>query len=95
MKKWLILAVMAAVAVGVQADEAGKKKKGKGKPITKEKYVAQQKEAAEKEGKKFNKKKAAKKFDKMDTNGDGKLTGDEKPKKKGKGNKEKSKNPAE
>ena len=63
------------------AGETSEKKKGEGKPVTKEAYIANQKKMAEKQGKEFDEAKAAKRFDKMDKNKDGKLTGDEKNKK--------------
>jgi hypothetical protein len=84
MKKWFVLALIACMAVGVQAGEGADKKKGEGKPVSKEQFVAQQKKMAEKKGTEYDQAKAEAKFDKMDKNQDGKLTADEKPKKKGK-----------
>ncbi|MDF7825622.1 hypothetical protein P4B35_16465 [Pontiellaceae bacterium B12227] len=86
MKKWFVLALIACVAVGVQAGEGEKKGKGKGesKPVTKEMFVAQQKKMAEKKGTEFDQAKSEAKFDKLDKNKDGTLTADEKPQKKGK-----------
>ncbi|VGO16563.1 hypothetical protein PDESU_05154 [Pontiella desulfatans] len=85
MKKWFVLALIACVAVAVQAGE-GKKKDGDakqgGKDVTKEQFVAQQKKMAEKKGTEFDQAKAEAKFDKMDKNKDGKLSADEKPAKK-------------
>jgi hypothetical protein len=89
MKKWFVLALIAGVAIGVQAgDGADKKKddgKGEGKPVTKEMFVANQKKMAEKKGIEFDQAAAEAKFKKMDKNKDGKLTGDEVPQRKGKG----------
>lgn len=87
MKKWFVLALIACVAVGVQAGEGESKKKGKGegKTVTKEKFIANQKKMAEKKGTEFDQAKSEARFDKMDKNQDGKLTADEKPQKKGKG----------
>ena len=87
MKKWFVLALIVCVAGAIQAGEDGAKKgKGKGKEVTKEQYVAQQKKMAEKKGNEFDQAKAEAKFDKADKNADGKLTADEKSmgKKKGK-----------
>lgn len=86
MKKWFVLALIAAVTVGVQAGEGTEKgkKKGADKPVTKEQYVAQQKKMADKKGSEFDQAKIEARFDKMDKNGDGTLTSDEKPAKKAK-----------
>jgi hypothetical protein len=86
MKKWFVLALIACVAVAVQAGEGKKKgdaKKG-GKDITKEQYVANAKKQAEKKGAEFDQAKVEARFDKMDKNKDGKLSADEKPQRKGK-----------
>ena len=89
MKKWFVLALIACVAVAVQAGEGKKKgqEKGQGKDISKEKYIANQKKMAEKKGIEFDQAKVEKHFDRMDANKDGKLSPDEKPQrgKKGKG----------
>ena len=88
MKKWFVLALIACVAVAVQAGEGKKKGEGKGKgtgEVTKEKFVAQQKKMAEKKGIEFDQAKVEARFDKMDKNKDGKLSADEKPQPKGKG----------
>ena len=86
MNKWFVLALIATVAFGTQAGEGEGKKKGEGKDaeITKAQFVAKQKAMAEKKGAEFDQAATEAKFDKLDENGDGKLTGDEKPKKKGK-----------
>lgn len=93
MKKWFVLALIACVAIGVQAAEGDAKKKGKGKgaaePVTKEMYVAKMKKNAEKRGTEFDQAKAEAKFDKLDKNKDGKLGADEKPPKKEKKGSEK------
>lgn len=95
MKKWFVVALIACVAVGVQAgDGDGDKGKGKDKdkPVTKEQYLANQKKMAEKKGVEFDKAAAEVKFNAKDKNKDGKLTGDEKGKgKKGKGKKDEGK----
>ncbi|WP_372806635.1 hypothetical protein [Pontiella sp.] len=84
MKKWLVMAMIACVAVAVQAGEGEKKGKGESKPkdVTKAQFVAQQKKMAEKKGTEFDQAAVEAKFDKMDKNKDGKLTADEKPTKK-------------
>jgi len=86
MNKWFILALIATVAFGVQAGEGEGKKKGEGKhaEVTKAQFVARQKAMAEKKGTEFDPAATEAKFDKLDKNSDGKLTGDELPKKKGK-----------
>ena len=86
MKKLFILALIVAVAGMAQAGEEGKKK-GEGKDVTKEQFVAQQKKMAEKKGTEYDQAKADARFDKMDKNKDGKLSADEKGKGKGKGKK--------
>ncbi len=89
MKKWFVLAMIACVAVVVQAgDGEGKGKnegKGKGGDVTKEQFIAQQKKMAEKKGMEFDQAKAEKKFENLDKNKDGKLSPDEKPAPKGQG----------
>lgn len=87
MKKWFVLALIACVAVGVQAGEGKKKGEGKGKVVTKEQFVAQQKKMAEKKGVEFDLAKAEARFKKLDKNKDGKLTADEKPQRGKKGKK--------
>ncbi len=89
MKKWFVLALIACVAVGIQAGEDAAKKKGeaKGKDVTKEQYIANAKKQAEKKGTEFDQAKVEARFAKMDKNGDGKLSADEKGKGKGKGKK--------
>ncbi|MDF7807359.1 hypothetical protein P4E94_07915 [Pontiellaceae bacterium B12219] len=85
MKKWLIVALVACVAAGVQATD-GKKdsgKKGKDAPVTKEQFLKQMKARAEKVGKEFDPAKAEAEFKKLDKDADGVLTGAEKKKKKG------------
>jgi len=85
MKKWFVLALIACVALGVQAGEGKKKGEGKrGKDVTKEQFVARQKKMAEKKGTEFDQAKAEARFVKLDKNKDGKLSPDEKPQKKGK-----------
>lgn len=88
MNKWFVLALIATVAFGVQAGDGEGEKKGEGKDaeITKAQFVARQKTMAEKKGTEFDQTATEAKFDKLDKNGDGKLTGDEKPKRKGKKN---------
>lgn len=92
MKKWFVLALIVCVAAAVQAGEEGKKKgEGKGKDVTKEKFVANAKKQAEKKGTEFDQAKVEARFDKMDKNGDGVLSADEKGKGKGKGKGKKKK----
>ena len=83
MKKWFVLALIACVAVAVQAGEDKKKDEGKDKKqssaVSKEQFVAQQKKMAEKKGKEFDQAKVEARFDKLDKNKDGKLTDEEKP----------------
>lgn len=93
MNKWVVLVVALMMVAGVQAAEEKSKGKGKG-PVTKEKYIANQKKRAEKAGKEFDQAKAEKVFSKLDKNGDGVLTKDEMPPKKGK-KKEKGKKGAD
>ena len=95
MKKGYVLALIACVAIGVQAGDAAKKGNGKGKPVSKEKYVAQQKKMADKKGIEFEQAKIERKFNKLDKNKDGKLSADEKPQAKGKKSKGKSKGKGE
>ena len=85
MKKWLAVALFACVAVAVQAGEGEGKKKGQGGDTTKEQYIAQAKKQAETKGTEFDQAKVEAKFDKMDTNKDGVLSGDEKSQGKAKG----------
>ena len=85
MKKWFILALIVCFGAAVQAGEEGKKKgedKGKGKDVTKEAFVANQKKMAEKKGTEFDQAKSEARFEKLDKNKDGKLSADEKPAKK-------------
>lgn len=84
MKKWFVWALVAMMAVGVQAADKKKGNKGSGGmdadkdgKVSKEEFVASQAKRAEKAGKEFDAKKAEKMFDKNDKNGDGFLTGDE------------------
>jgi hypothetical protein len=89
MKKWFVMALVVCVAAAVQAgDGKGKGKKKKGKEITKEEYVAKQRKNAEKKGVEFDQSKSEANFDKLDKDGSGTLTADEKTgKKKKKGKK--------
>lgn len=90
MKKWFVMAMIVCLAAAVQAAEGeGKKKgegkgKGKGGDVTKEQFVANAKKQAEAKGAAFEQAKVEARFEKMDKNKDGVLSGDEKqqPKKK-------------
>lgn len=83
MKKWFMVALIACVAVGVQA-------KKEFKAQTKAEYVAERKAKAEKKGQDFDKAKWVKKFDGKDANKDGILTAEENSSKnKNKKNKDK------
>jgi hypothetical protein len=90
MKKWFVLALIVCVSAAVQAGEGEAKKKGAakgGKEVSKEQFVAQQKNMAEKKGTEFDQAKSEARFAKMDKNKDGKLSPDEKPQKGKKGKK--------
>jgi hypothetical protein len=94
MKKLLVMLIVGCVAVSFAGEEKGADKgEKKGKDVTKEQFVAQQQKMAEKKGETFDQAAAEAKFDKMDKNGDGVLTADEKGKKKG--GKKKGEKPAE
>jgi hypothetical protein len=84
MKKWFVLMLVVCISAAVQAEETKKKGKKEPKVTTKESYLAWKKGEAEKAGKEFDKAAAEAHFDKRDKNKDGKLTGDEKGKPKGK-----------
>lgn len=70
MQKWILAAIIVSVAAFAQAKPA--------KEVTLEKYIAQQKKNAEKKGREFDQAKVEKRFKKLDVNGDGKLTAEEK-----------------
>jgi hypothetical protein len=90
MKKWIAVALIVCVAAFVQAAE--KKGKGEAKPQTKEQFVAAAQKRAEKESKDFDKAKCEAQFDKMDKDGDGTVTPEEKAAAmKGKGGKKPAK----
>ncbi len=72
MQKWIIAALVVSVAAFAQA-----KPKDKG-PVNLEKYLAQAKKQAEKRGREFDQAKTEKKFKKLDADGDGTLTAEEK-----------------
>jgi len=80
MKKWIAVALIVCVASFVQAAE-GKKKggkgKGAGKPMNKEQFVAAAEKRMKAAGKEFDKAKVEKMFDKLDTDGDGTVTPEE------------------
>ena len=85
MKKWLIIACVAAICASVQAAEEGKKKAEAAKekkPMTKEQYLAAKQKRAEKNGTEFNKALAEKQFERMDKNKDGILSPEERQGKK-------------
>ncbi|MCF7849101.1 MAG: hypothetical protein K9M45_09640 [Kiritimatiellales bacterium] len=84
MKKWIVLAMIVCVAV---CAEAGKKDKGAAKEQTKEQFVEAAKKRAEKGGKTFDQAKTEKSFDKLDKDGDGKLSAEEQAAKSKKGGK--------
>ncbi|MDF7799519.1 EF-hand domain-containing protein [Pontiellaceae bacterium B1224] len=88
MKKWLVIALVACVAAGVQAAEEttddSARKKVKNTSITKDQFMKKMKADVEKVGDVFDPAKANAEFKKLDKDGDGKLTGAEMPKKKGK-----------
>jgi len=79
MNKWFVLTMLVCMAAAVHAGEEGKKKGKGGGDVTKAQFVERQQKMAEKKGADFDKAKAEAKFDKMDKNGDGVLTADEKP----------------
>jgi Ca2+-binding EF-hand superfamily protein len=85
MKKWLVVALVACVAAGVQAADGTKedsaKKKAKNSSISKDQFLKQMKKDVEKVGDVFDPAKAEAEFKKLDKNSDGKLTGKEMPKK--------------
>ena len=91
MKKWFMLAMIVCVAVAVQAGEEGKKKGKGGGDVTKEQFVERQKKMAENKGEDFDQAKVEARFDKMDKNGDGVLTADEKGQGQGQDQKKKKK----
>ena len=86
MKTWMTLALILCIGAAVQAEEAKdtKKQEGPKEPITKEQFMAQQKKRAEKKKTEFDQAKVEAQFKKLDKNGDGKLSAEEKPARKGK-----------
>ena len=87
MKKWFILAVVLMMVAGVQAKE--KKNKGgsdgsttksvRGASITKDAFIASEKQKAEVSGQTFDEAAVEAAFAEKDKNGDGVLTSDEQP----------------
>jgi len=87
MKKLMILAVVLAAATFAQAEEAEQKKEGKRGPrgpVTEEQFIERGQARAEKEGVEFDEAAAKAKFAELDADGNGELSREEAPKRKGK-----------
>ncbi len=87
MKKLMILAIALSAVTFTQAEEAEKKGKGprgpKG-PVTEEQFIARGQERAEKQGTEFDAAAAKAKFAELDVDGNGELSREEAPKRRGK-----------
>jgi hypothetical protein len=102
MKKLMILAAVLSATAFALADETDQKQKGqhgpKG-PITEEQFVAHGQARAENQGVEFDETAAQAKFAELDTDGNGELSREEAPKRRGKrggkGNKQNCEAPAE
>lgn len=87
MKKLMILAVVLSAAALTQAEETQQQQKGprgpKG-PITEEQFIAHGQERAESQGVEFDEATAKTKFAELDADGNGELSKEEAPKRRGK-----------
>jgi hypothetical protein len=88
MKKLMTLAVVLSAVAFAQAEETEQKKKGppggpKG-PVTEEQFLARGQARAEKEGIEFNEAEAKKRFASLDKDGNGEISKEEAPKRRGK-----------
>ncbi|MDF7825084.1 hypothetical protein P4B35_13760 [Pontiellaceae bacterium B12227] len=88
MKKLMTLAVLlsaVAFAQAAESEQKGKGQRGPRGPVTEEQFVARGQARAEKQGVEFDEAAAKAKFAELDVNGDGELSKEEAPKRKGKG----------